>query len=118
MLWGTLPLGEAEPVGMKTTEACEPRAILAGHFPSDTPRTNGRVIHIDTGAGFDVPHARVTLACVSTDPITYHSSDAGDARVWMPPPGDGAEDALAPAPWLARMALEAIARWWSGRRKG
>ena len=117
MLWGTLALGEAEPLGMKSGAAGEPRAIIAGHFPSDTPRTNGRVIHIDTGAGLDVPHARVTLACVSADPITYHSSAAGDARVWMPPPRDGTEDALAPAPWLARMALQAIARWWSGRRK-
>ena len=77
LLWGLLPIGEAEPGTTAEGGPGEPRAIIAGHLPASSPKRNGRVIHIDTGAGLDVPWARVTLACISAAEITYHSSSAG-----------------------------------------
>ena len=116
LLWGVLPIGEAQPNATGARSPDEPRTIIAGHFASHTPGENGRVVHIDTGAGLDVPLARVTLACVSAEPVTYHSSPAGDARVTTPPTADGDQDELAPAPWLVGAAMGALAQWWRRAR--
>ena len=118
LLWGVLPIGEAEPMRTGVRSVGEPRTIIAGHFAWHAPRKNGRVVHIDTGAELDHPSARVTLACVSAEPITYHSSPAGDARVAAPPtPVQQTEGPLAPAPWLADAAFRALAQWWRTRTK-
>ena len=117
MLWGVLPLGEAEPRGKSARAGGEPRTIIAGHFASHAPRASGRVVHIDTGAGLDRPGARVTLAGVSAEPITYYSSPVGDARVGAPLTARGAEGQLAPAPWLVNAAIRALAQWWRTRRR-
>ena len=116
-LWGRLPVGEAEPARKRRRAPGEPRTIIAGHFASHAPRANGRVVHVDTGAGLDLPWARVTLACVSAKAITYHSSPAGDARVVAPATVQGTEGQIAPAPWLAAAAVRALARWWRTRTK-
>ena len=112
VLWGHLPFGEKEDTPIVCTNAGEPRAIIAGHFASETPRHNGRTVHIDTGAGLDVVLARVTLACASTNPITYYASPAGGARVWVPPNADKHGESLAPVPWLAKAGLKALKKWW------
>ena len=114
VLWGRLGLGQTGddvPRGRG-----EPRAIIAGHFASESVERNGRVRCIDTGAGLDVEHARVTLACVSEDPITYHSGVPGGARVREAPDDDG-EGAPAPVPWVARKAMDAIKTQWRKYRR-
>ena len=105
---GCCPSGEAEPRGKSARAGGEPRTIIAGHFASHAPRASGRVVHIDTGAGLDRPGARVTLAGVSAEPITYSLKPCGGrARGGAADGGGVPRGKLAPAPWLVNAAIRA-----------
>ena len=115
-LWGTAPSREQDAETEERRSDDEPRAIITGHFPCEAPHRTGNIVHIDTGAGLDIPSARVTLACVSTKQVTFHSSPAGGARAIPRPAGDGPEGDNA-ALWLTNAAARKLERWWHSRNK-
>ena len=75
--------------------------VVVGHLPVPVPTRTGRVVNVDTGAGTDLPGARVTVLALA-DALALRPVSA---------PAPFVEVDAAPAPasvsWLARPA-----RWW------
>ena len=114
MLWGIRPLGEPTPSTVQRNTEGEPRAIIAGHFATDTPHVSGRITNIDSGSGLDVAGARVTVANVSASRISYHSSPHDGARVSAPLREKHHPDNAVIE--VASTAASSIMRWWKRQR--